>query len=258
MSVLRLTIAVLFVLAAGCRDQRQSALDKVKSELSRIPVFVHGNRCPARAFYTTLQRRISELPGEDRLKAFIFFEDILETPDLNDTNLSERQQSLEVYLDAIKTMVSIFERELENPEPAWKFLVFAIGVFDWDREIVSSSAYDPHIPSSGLCLDKEQYLFELDGVRSRTIVEWFERGAFCRFFWRLPIDERKKWLSWLDFMARRKIDIRNPSDPGETATLRFVRLPPRIPEFVAERRNRKNDFTKTARTLPAVYSNEDL
>ena len=247
-----------FVLAAGCGDQAQSPLEEVKSEISRMPSFVHEKRWPTKSFYAMLQRQISELSKEARLKAFNFFEDILETVVINDTNLSERQQAFDVYFDVVKAGAAIFAKELEHPESAWEFLVSAIDVFDGEHETVSASTFNPHIPSSGLCIDKEQYLFTLEAKRSQIVAEWFEHGAFCRFFWRLPIDEQRRWLSWLDFMARRKVDIRNPANPSETAGLRFLRLPPRIPKFVVEKRGRKKKFSNTTRALPAISSDDDL
>ena len=83
-----------FVLAAGCGDQAQSPLEEVKSEISRMPSFVHEKRWPTKSFYAMLQRQISELSKEARLKAFNFFEDILETVVINDTNLSEGSKPL--------------------------------------------------------------------------------------------------------------------------------------------------------------------
>ena len=257
MSMLRITMVVVSVIVAGCGGQLQSPLDRMKSELSSLPGLVHGNRPPSKAFYAALQGLISELPEEEQLKAFHFFEEILEEPCLADTTLSERQQSLDVYLGIIKSVVEILVKELENPEPAWEFLLFAMDIFDCERETVSASTYNPHVPSSGLCMDKGQYLSELETNKSRTIEECFMHGAFRRYFSGLSIDGQRRWLSWLDFMAGRKVSIENPMNPDEKMALGFFRLPPSMRRRVAEKRNRKSPRNAT-QTKPTVYSNDDL
>ena len=253
-------IAVLaaLLLAGGCSQPSPTLLDCVKSDLSKLPDRVMHIQYPDVSFYATLQDGISELTAQDKRLAFGHFKHLLETPRLNDTTLSDRQCSLEVYLDVVQRCTSIFAESLDEQEAAWEFLLLAFEVFDSEREKVGSSSYDPHIPAEGLHIDKTLYLSSLDQLRSRAFCGGFEHGAFCRFYWSMPSDRQREWLSWLDFAAHRKVDIPNPYNPRQKASDAFFRLPPQAPRCVIEKRQRMRNKHVDLRNSPRIPADVDL
>lgn len=253
-----MSVMPLLEIVVGCGNHLHGRLDRMKTELARLPSFVQQNRWPEKSFYVSLDEQMSELTPEERQKAFMFFEVLLETPNLNDTDLAQRLQSLEIHLDIVKTVVAIFAKGLGNPAAAWEFLLSSIEIFDQEREDVSASTYNPHIPVSGICLDKALYLFNLETMRTKTISEWFEHGAFCRFYWNLPSDMQREWLSWLDFMAKRKLDLPNPDNPQQKVADSFFRLPPKVPRRVVEKRKRMQSKHGNLSNVPEIPSDADL
>ena len=253
-------IAVLAVslLAGGCSQPSPTLLDRVKSDLSKLPDRVMHVQYPDVSFYATLQAGISELTARDKRLAFGHFRHLLETPRLNDATLSDRQCSLEVYLDVVQRCTSIFAELSDKQEPAWEFLLLAFDVFDCEREKVGSPSYDPHIPAEGLHVDKPLYLSSLDRLRSKAFRGGFEHGAFGRFYWSLPPDRQREWLSWLDFVAHRKVDIPNPDNPRTKASDMFFRLPPQAPRCLIEKRQRMRNRHVDLRDSPEIPADADL
>ena len=233
-----LSALAMILFTGGCSQSSPTRLDHVKSELSGLPASVMQARHPDASFYANLQRDVSGLKPQERELAFRRLRQLLETLHLNDSTLSVRQCSLEVYLDIVRKCASLFAESLDDEESVWEFLLLAYDIFDCEKEVVGASSYDPHIPAEGLHIDKSLYLSVLDQLRTRAFHDGFEQGAFCRFFWNLPADKQREWLSWLDFAAKRRLDPPNPDNPHRKAADSFFRIPPQVPRCVVEKRQR--------------------
>ncbi len=251
-------IAYFILFISGCADHNSTRLEMMKLELTELSLLVHKVKYPIQDYTVTIHRQICELSPNERQELLRFFEDTFEEPRLGNTPLAERQQSLEIYFEILRSVGLVFVETLDDQEKVWEFLLLAFDMFEQERDDISASSCNPPMPSCGLHIDKSQYLFELDNIKQRIFKDFFEQGPFCDFFWGLTADKQKEWLSWLDFVARRKVHVATPGGLRHDVSQSFTRLPPQMPRCVAAKHNRKTRRFDNPGTNSAVFCNDDL
>ena len=251
-------IAYFIFFISGCADHNSTRLEMMKSELTELSLLVPKVKYPIQDYAVTIHRQICELSPNERQELFRFFEDTFEEPRLGNAPLAERQQSLEIYFEILRSVGLVFVETLDDQEKVWEFLLLAFDMFEQERDDISASSCNPPMPSCGLHIDKPQYLFELDNIRQRIFKDFFEQGLFGDFFWGLTVDKQKKWLSWLDFVARRNVHVATPGGLRHGMPQSFARLPPQMPLCMAAKRNRKTRHFDNPCTNSVVSCDDDL
>ena len=103
MTRLNLFFSLIFFIG-GCTDNVPTRLEGIKSDLAELSILVQKVRYPMRERYASIRKQMSELSSEERMELFRFFTETFEEPRFNDTALAERQQSLEIYFDMVRSV----------------------------------------------------------------------------------------------------------------------------------------------------------
>ena len=213
-----------------------SKVERIQAELTDMATGVSACALPQYDYAASLSDKLTELSPAERDEAFLCMERIFSQTRRKEFPLSERQRSLRAYYDIVLNSATVFSEKLEEQSKAWKFLLRTISVFDDECRIVSTSEFDPHTPEQGIYITKDMYVHSMGSEKFNAIQRGFEENiSFVKYYHNLTGEQQKEWLAQLEKVARRKVVIFDPNNPGRELPRQSFSPPSHLPKTVQEK-----------------------